>query len=229
MLGRWGLVLYIKVTLPPIREFCLKSSFLKARDLYCHFSSSRSNGSFKEYKVARTHPGDVGSWKGTSCKVWGTVGGIPGQLQKLKNNFVTKMEMPNIKLFWQVRPTVLIPVWKLAGFCVSKDFSCYFVSCLLVHETFGLAQLGWFVSTVSFKNNYSQDTIKKTYRSILISHIVFHWNCCHWSFCDDVDASIGKEMFRGRLFILYIVKVWELNKKSLYRDSIIWFSYNTKT
>ena len=36
MLGRWGLVLYIRVTLPPIREFCLNSSFLKARNLYYH-------------------------------------------------------------------------------------------------------------------------------------------------------------------------------------------------
>ena len=79
-----------------IREFCLRSLFLKACDLYFHSFSFRSNGSFKEYKVARPHPGDVGSWKGTSCKVWGTVGGIPGQLQELKNNFVTEMEMPNI-------------------------------------------------------------------------------------------------------------------------------------
>ena len=45
----------------PTRKFCLKSSFLKARDLYFHSSSFRSNGSFKEYKVARPHPGDVGS------------------------------------------------------------------------------------------------------------------------------------------------------------------------
>ena len=64
--------------------------------------------------------------------------------------------------------------WSL-GFCVSKDFSCCFVSCLLVHETFGLAQLRWFVSMVSFKNNYSQVTIAKIYKSIHFSHIVFHW------------------------------------------------------
>ena len=112
--------IYQGISLPPIREFCLKSSFLKAPDLYFHF---RSNGSFKEYKVARPHPGDVGSWKGTSCKVWGTVGGIPGQLQGLKNNFVTEMEMPNIKLFSLVRPTVLIPVWKLAGFTLGAGCS----------------------------------------------------------------------------------------------------------
>ena len=44
-----------------IREFCLRSLFLKACDLYFHSFSFRSNGSFKEYKVARPHPGDVGS------------------------------------------------------------------------------------------------------------------------------------------------------------------------
>ena len=33
------------------------------------------------------------------------------------------MEMPNIKLFLQVRPTVLIPVWKLAGFTLGAGCS----------------------------------------------------------------------------------------------------------
>ena len=33
------------------------------------------------------------------------------------------MEMPNIKLFSQVRPTVLIPVWKLAGFTLGAGCS----------------------------------------------------------------------------------------------------------
>ena len=33
------------------------------------------------------------------------------------------MEMPNIKLFWQVPPTVLIPVWKLAGFTLGAGCS----------------------------------------------------------------------------------------------------------
>ena len=45
----------------PIRQFCLKSSFLKARDFTFILPLSRSNGSFKEYKVARPDPGDVGS------------------------------------------------------------------------------------------------------------------------------------------------------------------------
>ena len=33
------------------------------------------------------------------------------------------MEMPNIKLLSQVRPTVLIPVWKLAGFTLGAGCS----------------------------------------------------------------------------------------------------------
>ena len=83
--------------------------------------------------------------------------------------------------------------WSL-GFCVSKDFSCCFVSCLLVHETFGLAQLRWFVSAVSFKNNYSQDTNNETNKSISFWHIVFRNNSSllsilRWYVCICIDKE----------------------------------------